>query len=313
MAKSDDQQALPHIDDATTAFSHVPEHGFSLFLAKRTKLVHFIRHAEGLHNQANREAGDDSPVTFSTDGSWKYLDAKLSETGIDQCVAARTGLLQNVNPEIILVSPLTRTLQTAHVMFGGSGNIPFMVHDLCRERSGKYTCDKRRSKTEIMEELAPLYHYTNDRIDFESFGYPTEDDENWSETREPSEQVTKRAIDFVQWLATRPEQEIAVVTHSSWLKHLFHAFGQRLADKDMETLHRVAGNAEVRSVTLALHRGFYPDGKWEDDVFIPRDHSFRRGKWAPAHGQISRMHKRLSKSSGAASKRELEVEDSMPL
>jgi len=309
MANLDDDYALPFIEDDTSAFIHMPQHQFSLFLKKRTKIVHFIRHAEGLHNQANRAAGDDSPVTFSTDGSWQYLDAKLTDVGVAQCVKARKELLQDVSPEIIIVSPFTRTLQTAHIMFGGSGNVPFMVHDLCRERSGKFTCDKRRSKTEIMKELAPIYDYTNDCIDFESFGYPTEHDENWMEFREPSEQVTKRAIDFVQWLATRPEQEIAVVTHSSWLKHLFRAFGQRLADKDMETLHRVAGNAEVRSVTLALHRGFYPDGKWDNNVFVPHDHSFRRGKWAPKLEQISYLHCRLSNSSGASSKEE----DSMPI
>jgi len=45
-AAAADAAAMPEIDDRTTAFSHVPEHGFSLFLAKRTKTVHFIRHAE---------------------------------------------------------------------------------------------------------------------------------------------------------------------------------------------------------------------------------------------------------------------------
>jgi hypothetical protein len=33
---------------------------------------------------------------------------------------------------------------------------------------------------------------------------------------------------FVRWLSTRPEKEIAVVTHSSWLRHLFAEFGHQV-------------------------------------------------------------------------------------
>jgi broad specificity phosphatase PhoE len=289
---TDSGTALPLIDDKATAFSHIPEAGFSLFLAKRTKTIHFIRHAEGLHNQANQQAGDDSPVTHSTPGSWRYLDAKLTPHGIQQCVDVRTKLLDGVEPEIIVVSPFTRTLQTAHIMFGGSG-VPFVVHDGCRERSGKFTCDKRRPKHEVVQEFQPIYDYTMDTIDFDSYGYPQEDDVYWTQDREEDDAVTKRAIHFVQWLASRPENELAVVTHSSWLKHLFGAFGDQTHKSDRAHLHRLAGNAEVRSVCLALHKGFYPEGHWEGKEFVPKDHHFRRGRWAPTHERIAKMHNTL--------------------
>lgn len=283
--------ALPTINDESTAYSHIPEHGFSLFLAKRTKTIHFIRHAEGQHNLANREYGDDTPVIYSTNGSERYIDAKLTDHGIQQCIEARRGtLFKDVkNPELIVVSPFTRTLQTAHISFGGSG-IPFVVHDLLRERSGKYTCDQRRSKTDITKDIQPLYDYTGDSIDFDSYGYPHEEDNYWSTNRESDESVTQRAIQFIQWLATRPEQELVVVTHSSWLKHLFRAFGENIHHKDQKTLHRLAGNAEIRSVCLALHKGFYPDGTWEENDFVPHDPSFRRGRWAPTPETVGKLH-----------------------
>ena len=278
--EEDTATVLPELK-GQEAFSNFPEHG--------TKTIHFIRHAEGQHNAANRDAGNDTPVLYSTLGSWRYQDACLTAHGIEQCVQARETLLHNVRPELIVVSPFTRTLQTAHIMFGGKG-IPFLVQDACRERSGMFTCDKRRTKTEIVHHLMPLYASTNDQIDFDRFGYPTEDDTVWTQEREASTNVVQRGIDFVQWLATRPEMEIAVVTHSSFLKHLFQRFGEQVVAKDQQNLHRLAGNAEIRSICLALHRGFYPEGHWDNGTFIPDDPSFRRGRWAPNNDAIAAMH-----------------------
>ena len=51
MAAENEASALPEIKKDEVAFSHVPEHGFSLFLSKRQKTIHFIRHAEGYHNE----------------------------------------------------------------------------------------------------------------------------------------------------------------------------------------------------------------------------------------------------------------------
>ena len=98
---------------------------------------------------------------------------------------------------------------------------------------------------------------------------------------------------MMKWLASRPETEIAVVTHSSWLKHLFRAFGKQVADKDKKELHRLSGNAEVRSICLAMHIGFYPEGEWHDNTFIPGHPSFRRGCWAPKEDEIASYHKEL--------------------
>lgn len=122
--------------------------------------------------------------------------------------------------------------------------------------------------------------------------FPTETDEDWLETREPDEMCTARGIAMMQWLATRPEKEIAIVTHSSWLKHLFRAFGDSIHEKDKKNLHRLAGNAEVRSVCLALHRGFYPEGDWvgDSDTFVPSHPSFRRFRYNPTNEAVAKIH-----------------------
>ncbi|KAI9366082.1 hypothetical protein DFJ73DRAFT_807034 [Zopfochytrium polystomum] len=169
-----------------------------------------------------------------------------------------------------------------------------MVHDGCRERIGRFTCDKRRSRSEIVADFARVFAATGDDIDFDSFGYPTEADEAWTEEREADTECSARAVKMMQWLATRPEKEIALVTHSSWLKHLFRNFGGTTAEKDKQSLHRLAGNAEIRTVCLAMHRGFYPEGEWVDDnTFVPAHESFRRYRYAPSIEAIAGMHKNL--------------------
>jgi broad specificity phosphatase PhoE len=264
-----------------------------MFLARRTKTIHFVRHAEGIHNEANKAYGDDTPCTYSTEGSWRYKDARLTDKGIQQCLDGRTNLmLRQVKPELVVVSPFTRTLQTAHLMFS-SQNIPFIVHDLARERWGKYTCDKRRARSDIVEEMSRLYTSTHDSIDYYSFGFEEEEDRKWENEREASASVTGRGIALMEWLASRPEREIAVVTHASFLRHLFGAFGGSIELSDQKALHRKSGNCELRSITLALHRGFYPVGEWQGEDFKPSHHSFRRGKWATPQSVLFEKHAHL--------------------
>ena len=60
--------------------------------------------------------------------------------------------------------------------------------------------------------------------------------------RESDEHCCERAVAFLQWLNARPEKCIAVVTHSSFLRHLFTQFGGNLAGDDNAALQRTAGN-----------------------------------------------------------------------
>lgn len=54
----------------------------------------------------------------------------------------------------------------------------------------------------------------------------TEEDELWGpDFREQKEQIKARGLKFMQWLMTRPEQRIAVVSHSSFLFFTMANFG----------------------------------------------------------------------------------------
>ena len=89
-------------------------------------------------------------------------------------------------------------------------------------------------------------------IDFDSF-WPDEEDVHWTPERESVESVVARGISFLKWLALRPETDIAIVTHSSFLRNLFQQFGDNVDKDDKGRLQRLAGNAELRSITLCAH------------------------------------------------------------
>jgi len=240
-----------------------PKTGFSIFLAERTKKVHFIRHAEGFHNQATRESGSNDILI----GNEALLDSRLTPKGVQQCLRLKAELAVRPSQgrsfthfDLIVVSPLTRTLETAMHIFGpprkpgipkfcceltdrGLPRPQFLVREECRERWGHYMCDKRRPIREIIKDFPDC--------DFSE----VENDEDifFTDHREPTAHVEERTIQFLEWLNKRPEKCIAVVSHSSFLKHMFQQFGDHQAVEDKTTLTRLAGNCELRSVVLCSH------------------------------------------------------------
>jgi hypothetical protein len=63
--------------------------GFSIFLADRVKKVHFIRHAEGIHNALTKETGSNDCL-INNSSMW---DAPLTSRGIAQVRLSATTLV----------------------------------------------------------------------------------------------------------------------------------------------------------------------------------------------------------------------------
>lgn len=56
----------------------IPQHGISLFLEKRHKIIHFIRHAEGFHNvETKKMNGSNYPLEYTTPNSEKFIGMLL--------------------------------------------------------------------------------------------------------------------------------------------------------------------------------------------------------------------------------------------
>ncbi|KAL3158693.1 hypothetical protein ABBQ32_011434 [Trebouxia sp. C0010 RCD-2024] len=203
-----------------------------------SKTVHFIRHGEGFHN-----IGFDANV-----------DAHLTPFGWTQAHALNHHLQTLSRPpeiQLIVVSPLVRTLETATGAFGkglpqdpttvmmtalaGSPDwqsehaavalpgVPVIAHEGCRERVSWSKCDSRRSLAKTKAQFPG--------VDFSLI--QSEEDSMWPEFTqaahrgtfgEPDTHVTDRGINFLHWLMDRDESRIAVVSHCGWLFHTLSAF-----------------------------------------------------------------------------------------
>ncbi|OVA10258.1 Histidine phosphatase superfamily [Macleaya cordata] len=264
----------------------------TLFPLHRCKTLHLVRHAQGIHNV---EGEKDHKAYLSQE----LFDAHLTPLGWQQVDNLHKhvnaiGLAKKV--ELVITSPLLRTMQTAVGVFGGgdyvdgmdvtplmvanagnsnrsaitsSNSPPFLAVELCREHLGVHPCDKRRSASEY-ETLFPA-------IDFSLM----ENDEDilWkADVREANEDVAVRGMKFINWLWTRKEKEIAVVTHSGFLFHTLSAFGKDCHPTVKQEICKHFANCELRSVVI-VDRGLigsdssttnYP-GKIPGGLDLPND------------------------------------------
>lgn len=211
-----------------------------------SKLCHFIRHGEGFHNVAQREwranpdwDGTSEPYTLDTDPGFKFVDAELNDKGKGQAteLQQRTMALQ---PQLLVVSPMRRATLTGLLAFAPhvEEELPVVAHELCHERAGKHTCDKRLAKAQL-QQLYPA-------VDYKLIA--DEDDPFWGDgtTREPWADLGERAGRFVSWLLDAPESHVAIAAHSAFLLAVFNA----ALDVDSEETRTWFGTGEMRSVLL---------------------------------------------------------------
>lgn len=236
-----------------------------LYPLHRCKTLHLVRHGQGYHNVAGEK-------DFGAYMSYEYVDASLTPLGWQQVDNLRkhiwkTGIASRI--ELVVTSPLTRTMQTAAGVFGGGGYIdgdacpplmvagagnsnhaaitsancpPFIAIEWCREHLGVHPCDKRKDISE--------YRLLFPGIDF-SLVEENEDVLWKSDVREEEEEVAARGRTFINWLLTRKEKEIAVVSHSGFLIHTLGLFGKDCHPFVRKEIHTAYANCELRSVVIA--------------------------------------------------------------
>ena len=192
--------ALPDIAAAVSANSY--------------KVLHLIRHAQGQHNQAVADTGDEEEYK-----SEAWADSRLTELGRSQA-AALAPALAGARLDVVLTSSLSRTIQTA-LLAVPAPQPPFVALDLLRERIGTHPCDRRRSRAALAADFPA--------VDFSDL--TTEEDDKWSPAREPWAGVVERAERFCAIVRGRPEEHLAATTHNDFLQGLLLMSRVALADE----------------------------------------------------------------------------------
>jgi broad specificity phosphatase PhoE len=235
-----------------------------------------VRHAQGIHNVAGEK-------DFKAYMSHDLFDAQLTPLGWSQVDGLRehvkkSGLAKKI--ELVITSPLLRTMQTAVGVFGGENYTdgvsaaplmvenaghsgrpavsslncpPFLAVETCREHLGVHPCDKRRSITEYR----PLFP----AIDFSLI--ENDEDVLWEpDVREANESVALRGMKFIDWLWTREEKEIAIVSHSGFLYHTLSMYSKECHPTIRDEVGKHFANCELRSMVLVDRRCVFPPQSW---------------------------------------------------
>lgn len=190
----------------------------------------------------------------------RFVDAKLSDVGHVQCQEANAQLRNRQVPfevDLVLVSPFTRTLETAAEVLKDTGAPqPYLVLPMIREIVDNATCNEYRPLSEIREFVANTYPKI--QFDFDTFDVPDVDPfagpKSTDEAESPLD-CTRRGIEFLDWVGHRPEKRIAVVTHSMFLLNLFHYFKLDQPVEERDFFASKLNNTEIRPLLLQASEG----------------------------------------------------------
>ncbi|ONH90821.1 hypothetical protein PRUPE_8G076400 [Prunus persica] len=173
--------------------------------------------------------------------------------------------------ELVITSPLLRALQTAVGVFGGEGYtdrmdiLPLMVANA--GYSERPSISSLNCPPIIAIELCREHLIESD------------EDILWkANVRELKEEVAARGLKFLNWLSTRKEKEIAIVTHGGFLFHTLSALLNDCDPLEKKEMCKHFTNCELRSMVI-VDRSMtgsdssttnYP-GKIPDGLDLPSD------------------------------------------
>lgn len=193
----------------------------------KKKIIHWIRHAESYSN--------------TSELNYQIEDPGLTLKGISQCENLKKNIHMNnkfSDVELIVVSPLTRTLETCTNVFNSFFySIPVVCVEEIREHIDN-PCHKRFNISKKINKFG------SNPINFSTL---SEHDCMYKKFNglEPKSNVINRCKWFVKWLKLRKESNIIVITHGNFL---FPMFNDVLTlQTDNKTFF---SNCEIRSLQL---------------------------------------------------------------
>jgi len=160
--------------------------------------IYLIRHAESEFNAAYKPDAPDPMI----------LDAPLTPLGKTQAIEARAHI-HTLDIASLIVSPMTRTLQTATLIF--QDNHPVSINALIREQL-THSCDMGRAPQHLSEEYP---HFDFSQLD-ECWWHDGEKN-NLGYSIESRELLEQRADQFIEYLIDSNTHSTAIVTHGNFI------------------------------------------------------------------------------------------------
>ncbi|KAF5703469.1 histidine phosphatase clade-1 [Fusarium globosum] len=186
-------------------------------------IIHCVRHGQGVHNLSY--ANHDLP------------DPELTPLGEEQA-RALTSRPELANTELIVSSPLRRTIQTALLAFPSKLKAGMQVLAWAEvQEASDLICDTGSRLPDIKARFDGL------PVDFSLVEPDWYHKGKWAPT---AACLLERAQLARQWLSERPEAEIVVISHGCFLHFLTDDWVNAINPQATDW-----GNAEVRSFTFA--------------------------------------------------------------
>tara|TARA_B100001540_G_C15803669_1_gene641059 strand:- start:1350 stop:1922 length:573 start_codon:yes stop_codon:yes gene_type:complete len=170
------------------------------------KLLYCIRHGYSLHNKLFKQIGEDAYRLP------ECIDSYLLDEGVDGAMKLNTRENCKLETaELVLVSPLTRALQTAEIVFTGIDKQINVMEILKEWPNGLDTPNQRKRKSELENRFK--------RFNFDAVC--SEEDVTWNGDREETtEELNMRINKFKNYVKQRKEEKIFVIGHTSFLSNM---------------------------------------------------------------------------------------------
>ena len=198
------------------------------------KNVYCIRHGTAEHN-----------VLFKEVGAKAYMmlrDSSLTELGQSESKLLGQQWIEKNNIELVIVSPLTRTLQTATNIFKDV-NVKMISLDQVKEYPASYeNINHRKDRSELVIKYHPTVN----------FKHLPERDSLWhAETNETLEQLESRVKQVKDFILQRKETNIAIVSHTTYLAYFLYG---KIDDYDNQLKHCFPYKLHLKSNTTYVNK-----------------------------------------------------------
>ena len=161
-----------------------------------------IRHGEATHNVLFKKVG------MSTFFDENYYDTELTQNGFNQAQELGNKWTDKNKMDLVIVSPLSRTLQTAVNIFKNM-NVKIIALDCLKEYpQGLHTCNRRKNKSDLIN-LFPTIDFTN---------LDSNEDLMWSDCEsETIDELLQRMNKMYDFIEKTNYKNIALVGHNSFI------------------------------------------------------------------------------------------------